>query len=260
MEDEAPKNGGLRSVGTALDVLACFGMDEELGVSDIARRLSVAKSTVHRVLTTFTERGITEQNPQTGRYRLGLRLYDLGVLVQARNDVRSAALPSLRQIALRLSTDVHLSVPDGADIVYVERIRVREVYRVQMVTARAPSHTTGSGRAIAAYNRDVDQARRRAGFPPRTNRTLRTEAEWAAALERVRVNGFAFAHDEMVTGSASLAVPIFDSLQRAVAAVSVYGPQENLAQRSAAIVPLLRSSSAAIGSRLAADRARARQH
>ena len=90
--------GGLRSVGTALDVLECFAVDSALGVSDVARRLGVAKSTAHRVLSTLAGRGFVEQDAN-GLYRLGLHLYELGMLSHARNGLRHVALPVMQAVA-----------------------------------------------------------------------------------------------------------------------------------------------------------------
>src|SRR5450432_3230962 len=71
---ETTRDAGVKSVMSALDVLDCFAFDDELGVSDIARRLGVAKSTAHRLLTSLCARGLTEQNPETSQYRLGMHL------------------------------------------------------------------------------------------------------------------------------------------------------------------------------------------
>lgn len=240
----------LRSVGGAIDVLECFAVDTELGVSDIARRLNVAKSTAHRMLTTLTARGITEQNPVNGRYRLGLRLYELGVLVQSRNALRAAALPAMRQVAMRLGTDIHLAVADGADVVFIERIRSRDDDRLQLVSTRAPLHATSSGKVIAAFNPEVERARRDAGFPRKAPHTIHSAQEWSAALERVRIFGYAISVDELIPGSASAAVPILDPLQHAIGSLSAYGPAKDLPGRLGAVVPLLRTASAAISARM----------
>ena len=114
---EGRDGGGLRSVGTAMDVLECFAVDATLGVSDIARRVGVAKSTAHRVLTTLAGRGFIEQDPETGLYSLGLHLYELGTLSLERNRLRHAALPTLRIMAHQTGLTVNLGVPDGADVV-----------------------------------------------------------------------------------------------------------------------------------------------
>ena len=77
-----PNGSGLKSVGSALDVLECFATDGELGVSDIARRLGVAKSTAHRLLQTLASRGFVEQVAHSAQYRLGMHVYELGALAQ----------------------------------------------------------------------------------------------------------------------------------------------------------------------------------
>ena len=117
----------LKSVGTALDVLECFAADTELGVSDIARRLGIAKSTAHRVLTTLGSRGMVEQNPDNGQYRLGIHLYELGQLAHARNGLRHAALPVMREVCRSTGFTVNLSVPDGPDVVFVERLVTQDL-------------------------------------------------------------------------------------------------------------------------------------
>ena len=109
---------GLKSVATALDVLKCFAVDDELGVSDIARRLGIAKSTAHRLLTTLCSRGMTEKNPESGLYRLGMHLFELGQLAQARLRLRQLALPMLGELRAVTGHTVHLGVADGADVVH----------------------------------------------------------------------------------------------------------------------------------------------
>ena len=87
--------GGLKSVASALDLLDCFVEEEELGVSEVARRLGVAKSTAHRLLTTLASRKLIEQNPRNGKYRLGLHLFELGQLALTRVELRKRSLSLL---------------------------------------------------------------------------------------------------------------------------------------------------------------------
>ena len=150
--------------------MECFATDGELGVSDIARRLGVAKSTAHRLLQTLASRGFVEQDAHSGQYRLGMHVYELGALALARNELRHAALPFLRQVATATGLTVNLSVPDGPDVVFVERIENSDGVRILgHFGRRLPAHTTSSGKAIAAWNAEADLARRRAGFPPRVS-------------------------------------------------------------------------------------------
>lgn len=221
--------GGVRSVATALDALECFAAEGALGVSDVARRLGIAKSTAHRLMQTLRSREFIEQDADSGLYRLGIHLYELGHLAQARNALRHAALPHLKQISAASGYTLNLAVPSGADVVFVERIETGESGRLLgHVGRRIPLHATSSGKVIAAFNPAVDQARRAAGFPPFARPTIRNETTWTTVLADVRRQGFAVSHGESFTGMSSIALPV---LQRgvAVASISAFGPTALLA-------------------------------
>ena len=234
-----PADGGLRSVTTALDVLECFAVDGDLGVSDIARRLAIAKSTAHRVLTTLAGRGFIEQDPDSGLYRLGLHLYELGQLTISRNTLRHAALPTLRRIASQTRLTANLAIADGPDVVFLERVELGAGERILGHAGRRfPAHVTSSGKAMAAFSLTLDRARREAGFPPRVRATVRTEQDWAGELARVRAKGYALASDESFDGVTTIAVPVLRG-EHAIAAISVFGPHESVTPRVDRIVPLL---------------------
>ncbi|HYN66346.1 MAG TPA: IclR family transcriptional regulator [Ornithinibacter sp.] len=234
---------GLKSVGSALDVLECFALDGDLGVSDIARRLGVAKSTAHRLLQTLASRGFVEQDAHSGQYRLGMHVYELGSLALARNALRHVALPTLRQLAGTTGLTVNFLVPDGPDIVFVERIEnIDGVRFLGHFGRRLPSHTTSSGKVIAAWNPEADLARRRAGFPPRVSKTVRNEGDWLRCLETVRKNGYAVSHSESFDGASSVAVPVI-SRRVAIASVSVFGPTEAIQPQVDRLVPVLTAAS-----------------
>lgn len=225
-----PASGeSLKSVAAAFDVLECFSVDDELGVSDIARRLGIAKSTAHRLLTTLCSRGMAEKNPDSGLYRLGMHLFELGQLAQARMRLRQVALPLLGDLRQATNHTVHLSVIDGPDIVHAERLYGADSPGIlASLGRRFPSHCTATGKAIAAFNPDFAEARRRAGFPPRTRHTIRTTLEFDHALALARRSGVGIAHEESVAGMSSVAAPVRDLSGRAYAAVSVAAPTEIL--------------------------------
>ena len=242
---------GLKSVGSALDVLECFATDGELGVSDIARRLGVAKSTAHRLLQTLVSRGFVEQEVTTGTYRLGIHLYELGQLALARNELRHAALPTLRQVARATNLTVNFSVPEGADVVFIERIENLDGVRILgHFGRRLPSHCTSSGKVIAAFNPTVYQARLNAGFPPRVRGTVRTAEEWERAVEQVRAKRYAESHGEAFDGASSVAVPVVSHGQ-SVASLSVFGPTDQIKPAVGQLVPLLTAAANRIVKNLA---------
>ncbi len=113
----------LGSVRTAARVLRAFSeVDQELGVNQVARRLGIGKSTAHRVLSTLAAERLLERNAATGRYRLGLALYELGTTVTEHVDLHQAALPVLTTFRHSTGEMVHVAVLDGLEVVYVERL------------------------------------------------------------------------------------------------------------------------------------------
>ncbi|MEZ5091278.1 IclR family transcriptional regulator [Nocardioides sp.] len=232
--------GTVRSVGAALEALEVLARHEELGVSALARELGVAKSTSHRLLTTLRHHGLVEQSPETGRYRLGMRLYELGHQAMTGNRLRSVALPVLAELRRRSGLTVQLAVPDGADVLYTERLETTlGVTLMQQTGLRLPAHTTSSGKAIAAYNPAFADARRRLGFPARTAATLTTVEEFDRVLDETRRQHGALSYDEARIGISSCAAPLHGPAGEAIAAVSLVGPTEAFRQQGSHYLQLV---------------------
>lgn len=222
------RDDALKSVANTLDVLECFLMDDELGVSEVARSLGVAKSSAHRMLSTLAGRGFVEQNPDSGRYRLGLHLYELGQLSISRSRLRQAALPIMEDLRQRTGHTIHLGVVDGADVVHLERLQSREGLDIfdALPARRFPMHCSATGKVLAAFDPAVAETRRRASFPAMTPNSVSNAEEWEAALAKIRRAGVAINRDEIATGAMSVAAPIYDSTGRARAALSIVGRTE----------------------------------
>ncbi len=221
--------GGVKSVTSALDVLDCFLDSDELGVSDIARRLGVAKSTAHRLLTSLSARGLTDKNPETGHYRLGLHLFELGQLAGDRMRLRRTAAPLLEELRQLSGCTVHLGIASGSNVVYLERLEtLRGMQMMTSVSRSQPSHCTSSGKVIAAFDPDAARARKAAGFPALTDVSIRTEADYDRALMEVRRRGVATNIGEALDGVSSVAAPVLDSSGRARAAISLVGPTSQI--------------------------------
>lgn len=216
--------GGLKSVATALDLLDCFILDEELGVSEVARRLGVAKSTAHRLLTTLASRGLIEQSTSTGRYRLGLHLFELGHLALSRVDLRRESRTMLEELRELSGWTVHLAIRQGADTLFLERLpTLRGMQAMGEYRRRWPLHATSSGKAICAFDPEAAMARSKAGFPVFTSNTISTEAAFRAELALIKQRGYATAKEELMYKLASVAAPVLDPQGVARAAVSITG-------------------------------------
>ena len=166
---------GVQSVATALELLDCLATEPELGVAELGRRLGVAKSTAHRIVTTLCAKGYVQHVPETQPYRLGIRLHELGELVASRNQLRDHALPLLEPLRNQTGETVHLAVPEGAQMFYVERLESYHGLRFSSRVSRVrPIHLTSSGKAVAAFNPAVAEAAS-ARDSRRTARTIRSK-------------------------------------------------------------------------------------
>lgn len=238
-EPQRGASGGLRSVGAAIDVLMCFRYEPELGVTQIARRLGIAKSTAYRLVSTLRGRGMLERNPDTGLYRLGLRLGELGMLARDRHPVRHAILPYLVELRRNSGMPVLVGAPDRGDIVTVDHLSSSAApARAERIPWRLPLHRTAGGLAICAF----DEASARLAYlavESDTRGPFYDAEELEEALEEVRGNGWALLADPYLPGVSVLAVPILDSEGHAHFAVAILVPraeQHRAAARFSAMV------------------------
>ena len=147
------EKGRLSSVATSVRLLKAFSEEQvEIGISDLAKRLGVAKSTVHRLAVTLVADGMLEQNPDTGKYRLGIALFRLGSLVRRRMTMSNEARPLLRELREKVNETVHLAVLDGSEIMYVFNLESTQAIRMRSdVGVRKPAYCTAEGQAILAF-------------------------------------------------------------------------------------------------------------
>jgi IclR family transcriptional regulator, KDG regulon repressor len=250
--DQGPTR--LSSVAAALRLLKAFSAEApELGITELARRLGVAKSTAHRLASTLVAEGFLEQNPADGRYRLGLSLFALGTLVRRRMDVTHEAKPHLDALRDSTGETVHLAALDGSDVVYLFNLESRQAIRMQSYLGlHMPAFCTSEGRALLAFSPpEVVTRVLRGPLAPRTERTVTDPKRLRAQLEQVRRDGWAMDDEESEHGMRSIAAPIFDAAGTAVAAVGMGGPVQRLTKRSLrTLVPQVVQTAAIVSTRL----------
>lgn len=227
-DDGAGRDYTLASVHNAARLLCAFTSAEtEHGVSELARKLQLAKSTVHRLLTTLAEEELVERNPRTGRYRLGLKMWELGTLAAGHLTIHEAAAPYLDDLRNRTRETVHIAVLDGTEVVYVERRESPQTLRLfGRVGHRNHAHCTSTGKVLLAFLPPEERQRRVAAMdlPARTPYTITDRDRLLEELALVRKRGYAVNVNESELGIASVAAPILDRTGGVVAAVSTAGP------------------------------------
>jgi len=221
------RGGSVQSVKRAATILRMFGHDSpELGVSEVGRRLHLHKSTASRLLATLESEGFVERVPDSEKYRLGLELLRLAGQTPRFSDMRSIALPLLRDLAERSGETVNLAVPDDDAVVNIEQVSgPHMVGGTNWIGRRTPLHCVANGKILLAFRSRADIDRVLAGPLARyTTRTLTGTVALRADLARARAKGYAVALGEIEEGLHAVAAPIHDAQGRAIAAVSVSGP------------------------------------
>ncbi|MGA7776891.1 MAG: IclR family transcriptional regulator [Paraburkholderia sp.] len=255
--EEAEQNsteGRLSSVTAAIRVLKTFSEEEpEIGISTLAKRLKLAKSTAHRLATTLLAEGLLEQNVENGRYRLGIELFALGALVRRRLDVSAQALPFLHELRERTDETVHLAILDTTSIIYLFNLESNQAIRMRSyIGVRKPAFCTCEGRVLLAHSApDVVGRVIKEGLVARTLKTDTSSAALLKMLEQVRIEGFSVDDEESETGMRSIAAPVRDMSGQVVAAISMGGPTQRLTKKSLrGFTPLVLNAAEGISTRL----------
>ena len=244
----------VRSVDRAVALLLALGETEgEAGVTELARRLGLHKSTASRLLATLQRRGLVEQDGETGRYRLGLVVIRLAERAERTLDLRSLALPELERLARTTHETASLCVLDGDALLTVAQADGPNLIAVADWTGRTmPLHAAAAGKALLAAlaEREVLRLVRR-GLERRTERTVTELEPLLEDLARVRRRGYATAFGEYEVGLNAVAAPVHDARGTVVAAVDIWGPAFRLTPRRVPELALAaREAAAAVSSRL----------
>jgi DNA-binding IclR family transcriptional regulator len=223
-----PRSGpkSYSTVTKATDVLSSFSFAEPvLGVSELARRLGMGKSTVYRLLTTLARAGWVEQTPDS-RYRLSLKVYEIGQQVVAGLDLRDVAHTPLEALRTQTGLTTHVAVLSVPDVVYVDRFESPGMIAVSArLGRRRPAHGSSAGKCLLAFgDRAEVDAVVRAGLARLGPRTIRSRSSLERALAEVRRSGHAISVEESAAGMSSIAAPVFDASGACTAAVAVSGP------------------------------------
>ncbi len=228
----ADSRATLNSVRSAARLLKQYSSrDRELGVSELARRLDLGKSTVHRLLVTLTSEGLLEQDPHSGKYRLGIAMHDLGQAVSRRLDLHEAVIPPMEQLRNTTGETVHTAVLDGREVVYVERLDSPQTLRLFLeVGRRNDAHSTATGKCLLAHlpEDELDQTLKGWKLKAKTVHTITSQARIRSELTEIRKRGYAQNLHESEVGVVSIAAPIRNLMGKVVASVSVAGPDARM--------------------------------
>ena len=212
-----------------IDVLA--SREEAISLKEISEKTGLHPSTTHRILNDLAT-GRFVDRPESGSYRLGMRLLELGNLVKGRLNVRDAALVPMRELHKLIQQPVNLSLRQGDEIIYVERAYSERsgMQVVRAIGGRAPLHLTSTGKLFFAADdpQCVRTYATRTGLPGQTRTSITQLLLLERELAKARQYGIARDNEELELGVRCIAAGVYDDQSQLVAGLSFSAPANRL--------------------------------
>ena len=229
MEKRMSKNERIKSIDKAMDLLEFLSVNEqETGITEISKKLHMGLSTVHRILTTLKSQGYVIQNQQTTKYRLGIKLFELGCAVQSIKRLVEITKPYLKQLSQSTNETANLAILEGKEVIYLDTIESPEILRTEiMAGTRTPAHCTALGKVLLAFisNREFESLYKSdEPLSSLTSKSISSLEELKKCLDKVKEQDYAVDIEEYKIGVNCIGVPVFGRNGEAITAISITGP------------------------------------
>ncbi len=246
----------IQAVSHALDLLEQFHDDvDELGVTELSKRLKLHKNNVFRLLATLESRGYIEQNKTTENYRLGLKALELGQTFIKQMGLLRQAKPILEKMVDECNETCYVAIFKEGHVVYLDMVETDMTVRVvSRVGSRLPSYCTAAGKVYLSHMSEEEISEILPGeeYQAYTDTTIKTRTALRAELEQIAAQGYAIDNEELDPGVHCIAAPIRDYTRRIVGSISISGPNMRLGEERIAkeLIPLVLSASDELSTRL----------
>jgi DNA-binding IclR family transcriptional regulator len=246
----------IQSVSRALDILEAFVVgQEELGVTELSRKLKLHKNNVFRLLATLETRGYVEQDKETGNYRLGMKTFEVASVFLHHLGLVKQAHPVLVQLAAETGETAYLAVLEGPWAVAVDMVETAHAVRVvPWLGQRLPAHATALGKAQLAFrpHDELEQLWKAHPLVAVTPRAASDPGRLVDELARIAAEDVALEDEEVAPGVRAIAVPVRDYQKRVVGAVAVVGPVARLSleRLTGELAPRVKAAAHAVSKRL----------
>lgn len=240
----------------ALHILETFDeKGKELSATEVCAQTGLNKASLHRILRNLEELGYLERNPDSRKYRLGLKVFFLGSFVEFFAELRRLARPYLEELSHSLDETVHLVVLSSGEALYLDKIEgTKAISAFTRVGMKLPAHCAAVGKVLMSQMRDEELERlvKEKGLTRYTKNTITNLAELRLELGKIHGQGYAVDNEELEEGLRCVAAPLHLSDGTIVAAISLSGPTVRFAgDRLERLVQSLRSTAANISAVLA---------
>jgi IclR family transcriptional regulator, KDG regulon repressor len=252
-----PEGSTASKIVKLLEVLGLEANSRGMSLSEISERNGLTRPSAHRLLSELVSFGFVEQDPNTDRYRLGLRTVQVAWSFMSRLDVRRQAAPYLTELVERTKETAHLMVLTQGECVCIDQIESPAPLRIHSeVGKRMPVHSTASGKALVAHvpEEEVRRLLNDTGMEAKTKRTITNVDEFLHNLRQVRKSGYALDDMENESGARCIAAPLFDHEGRTLAAICISGPASRITlDRSEELGSMVREIASRASRRLGFD-------
>ncbi len=247
----------------AISLLGRFdGSHPEWGVTELSKELQINKSTVSKIISTLENHGYLGKNTETRKYRLGLRLFELGSLVASQLDLQKEALACMEELNKDVEETIHLVVMNDFDIVYINKVESPGGLRISTrVGGRLPAHCTGVGKILLAAlsPEELRIFLKKRPLKKFTSNTITNPEVLRKALEEVRTQGYAVDNEEFSGGLTCVAAPVKNYSDKTIGAISISGSTHRLREKDLEeLICRLKNTAQKISQRLGANGANSR--
>lgn len=217
----------IEALQRGLQVLSLFSRESPLlSLTEIVEATGLTKSTAYRVVSTLASSGYLERDTRTKEYRPGLKVLQLGFSAISSLDVRQVARPYLKQLSAQTGETASLSVLDEMEVVYVDRVRNRQIVGVVLgMGSRIPANCASMGKVMLAHLSTAELDRRlfENEISPCTANSRTDPDGLKRDLSKVREAGYAINDEELEIGLRAVAAPVWDHTGQVAAAINVSG-------------------------------------
>ena len=207
-----------------LEVLADNGL--ELGIAELCKKISLPKGTVHRLLGTLKNLGYIEQNPQNRKYRLTIKIFNLGAAVTDRVGLVQI-IPHMKKLSLKFNETVNLAILDRDEITYLYSVGSDNTLKLDLrIGSHQPAYCAAGGKVLLAYlsEQELDGYLQRVKLKSYTPYTIISKEYLKKNLKLIRERGYGFVNEEYMVGVSCVAVPIKDQKEKVYAGLSFSVP------------------------------------
>ena len=227
-------------IDRAAQILDCFGFDhQELSVSEIGAKTGLHRSTAHRILMALEYNDLIKQNPSTGKYHLGIKLFKLGHQAVSQLNLREICRPLLSRLMNDTKETIHLAVLDDDQVLYLDKVEGPHALRMPSRVGRyIPTYCTSLGKAMLSCldDQEVKSILRRQTLKPHTENTVKNINQLLADLRSVRKRGYAVDNEEIEIGLRCVGAPLRDYTGGMVGAISVAAPSARLSEKNTPVI------------------------